>query len=363
MDIIDYAQEYRNVRPGYEKLTRKLEVLFDELLESEGIKATIESRTKETKSLEGKIGRPGKAYTDPLRQITDLSGIRIILYSVADVETVGKLIQREFIVDPTDSVNKIDQLEPDRFGYLSQHFLIQVGDSRRLLPEWAGLCDLRAEIQVRTVLQHAWAAVEHFLLYKNEHDVPKILRRRLFRLAALFELADEELDGLINDIKGQIGQYRENLAKGNTRIEINVDSLRTYIQNSTEPRYWAKFLRETTGQRVDENDWGDLSRDVKIANYFGLHSIDSLDTLLKNARGWGETFFVEYYRDYFKRQKVTPDKVSTVINGPVTVLMIASNAEKIDAKSLDSDFGWGKGQSLIDYALLVRDINIERLEE
>ncbi len=84
---------------------------------------------------------------------------------------------------------------------------------------------------------------------------------------------------------------------------------------------------------------------------------------MKNARGWGETFFVEYYRDYFKRQKVTPDKVSTVINGPVTVLMIASNAEKIDAKSLDSDFGWGKGQSLIDYALLVRDINIERLEE
>ncbi len=339
MDIVDYGQEYQSVRPVYEKLTRKLQALFDELLEGEGIKATIESRTKEIKSLKAKIGRPGKAYKDPLREITDLSGIRIILYSIADVETVGKLIQREFKIDPTNSVNKLNQLEPDRFGYLSQHFIVQVGDSRRLLPEWAGLCDLWAEIQVRTVLQHAWAAVEHFLLYKNERDVPKMLRRRLFRLAALFELADEELDDLINDVRSQIGQYRDELAKGNTRIEINVDSLRTYIQNSTEPRYWAQFLRETTGQRVDENDWGDLSRDVRIANYFDLHSIDALDTLLKNARGWGETFFVEYYRDYFKRQKVTPDKVSTVINGPVTMLMIASYAEKISADILDKDFG------------------------
>lgn len=354
MNISDYRQEYQSVRPVYEKLTLKLQVLFDELLKSEGIKATIESRTKEIKSLEGKIGRPGKAYTDPLRQVTDLSGIRIILYSIADLETVDKLIQREFKVDPTNSVNKLDQLEPDRFGYLSQHFIVQVGDSRRLLPEWAGLGDLWAEVQVRTVLQHAWAAVEHFLLYKNERDVPKMLRRRLFRLAALFELADEELDDLISSIRGQIGQYRDELARGNTSIDINVDSLRTYIQNSTEPRYWAQFLRETTGQRVDENDWGDLSRDVRIANYFGIYSIDVLDILLKNARGWGETFFVEYYRDYFKRLKVTPDKVSTVINGHVTVLMIASNAEKINADILNKDFGWGKGQTLIDYALSVR---------
>lgn len=158
MDTVDYRQEYKNVQPVYEKLTRKLQGLLDELLESQGIKATLESRTKEVESFGGKISRPGKAYTDPLRQITDLSGIRIILYSISDVETVGKLVQSKFKVDPTNSVNKIDQLEPDRFGYLSQHFVVQVGDSRKHLPEWAGLCDLWAEIQVRTVLQHAWAA-------------------------------------------------------------------------------------------------------------------------------------------------------------------------------------------------------------
>jgi putative GTP pyrophosphokinase len=354
MDTIDYRQEYQNVRPLYEKLTRKLQGLLTELLESQGIKANVEARTKEVASFGSKISHPGKAYTDPLRQMTDLSGIRIILYSMSDVEMVGKLVQSEFKVDPTNSVNKIDQLEADRFGYLSQHFVVQLGDSRKHLPEWAGLCDLWAEIQVRTVLQHAWAAVEHFLLYKNERDVPKMLRRRLFRLSALFELADEELDDLIEDISNQMGQYRDEIAKGNTKIEINVDSLRTYIQSSTEPKYWAKFLRETTGQHVEENDWGDLSRDVRFANYFGLDSVETLDVLLKNAHGWGETFFVAYYKDYFERNKVTPDKVSTVINGPVTMLMIASNAEKITADILNKDFGWGLGQPLIDYALSAR---------
>lgn len=354
MDAIDYRQEYQNVRPVYEKLTRKLQDLIAELLESRGIKANVEGRTKEVASFGSKLSRPGKAYADPLRQMTDLSGIRIILYSISDVETVGKLVQSEFRVDPTNSINKADQFEPDRFGYLSQHFVVQIGDSRKHLPEWAGLCDLWAEIQVRTVLQHAWAAVEHFLVYKNERDVPKALRRRLFRLSALFELADEELNNLIEGISNQMRQYRDELAKGNSKIEINVDSLRTYIQSSTEPKYWAQFLREAIGQNVGENDWGDLSRDVRFANYFGLDCVEALDVLLKNAHGWGETFFVNYYKDYFERNKVTPDKVSTVINGPVTMLMIASNAEKITADILNKDFGWGLGQILIDHALSAR---------
>ncbi len=354
MVSIDYQQEYQNVRPLYERLTRKLQDLLAELLESQGIKANVEGRTKEVVSFGSKINRPGKAYTDPLRQMTDLSGIRIILYSLSDEEKVGNLVQSEFKVDPINSVNKLDQLEVDRFGYLSQHFVVQLGDSRKHLPEWAGLCDLWAEIQVRTVLQHAWAAVEHFLVYKNERDVPKMLRRRLFRLSALFELADEELNNLIDDISNQMGQYREELAKGNTKIEINVDSLKTYIQSSAEPKYWAQFLREATGQHVEENDWGDLSRDVRFANYFGIDFVDNLDILLKNAHGWGEAFFTAYYKEFFERNKVTPDKVHTVINGPVTMLMVASNAEKITEEILNKDFGWGLGQTLIDHALSAR---------
>jgi len=354
MNSIDYEVEYQSIQPLYEKLTRKLQDLLITLLESQGIKANIESRTKDVVSFGNKINRPGKAYTDPLRQITDLSGLRIILYSLSDLAKVENLLQNEFKVDPTNSVNKIDQLDVDRFGYLSQHFVVQLGDTRKDLPEWADLRDLWAEIQVRTVLQHAWAAVEHFLVYKNERDVPKKLRRRLFRLSALFELADEELSNLIENINIQMGQYSDEIAKGNTKIEINMDSLRTYIKNSAEPKYWAQFLREETGQHINENDWGDLSRDIRFAAYFGIDSMDSLDSLLKNAHGWGETFFISYFKEFFEKRKVTPDKVYTVINGPVTMLMIAANAEKINGEILNKDFGWGSGQMLIDNALKAR---------
>jgi putative GTP pyrophosphokinase len=56
--------------------------------------------------------------------------------------------------------------------------------------------DIRAEIQVRTALQHAWSAVHHKLEYKSSTEAPPELRRRLFRLSALFELADEQFSEL-----------------------------------------------------------------------------------------------------------------------------------------------------------------------
>jgi trimethylamine:corrinoid methyltransferase-like protein len=55
---------------------------------------------------------------------------------------------------------------------------------------------MHAEVHVRTVLQHAWAAISHSLQYKKEDDVPAALRRRLNRLAALLELADQEFTTL-----------------------------------------------------------------------------------------------------------------------------------------------------------------------
>lgn len=357
MKTKDYKQEYLDLLPFYQKLTRKNTELLRELLECEGIKATIESRTKNVESLYGKITRPGKAYKDPLKEISDLSGIRIILYSLADVEKATTLIHKNFIVDKEKSVNKLEELAPDKFGYISQHYIVKTIDTRKNLPEWKGITEYWCEIQIRTVLQHAWAAVNHFLLYKNEYDAPKALRRRLFRLSALFELADEELVGIICDIQTEVDTYRKEFNEGNKSVEINIESLKTFIQTSPEAQYWIKFLREKTKQRVDDNDWGDLSRDVRFAHYFGLNSIEKLEQLLKEAHGWGEEFFVEYYQEYIKLYDTTPDKVSTVINGPATILMIASNTHKIDADILEKDFGWGGGELLIDNANKARGIS------
>jgi putative GTP pyrophosphokinase len=71
------------------------------------------------------------------------------------------------------------------------------------LPGWAKYKGLKAEFQVRTILQHAWDAISHKLDYKPESPMPRQNRRRLARLAGLLELADDEFSNLKKQAVGK----------------------------------------------------------------------------------------------------------------------------------------------------------------
>ena len=63
---------------------------------------------------------------------------------------------------------------------------------RMVLRENKAFEGLKCEIQIRSVLQHAWAEIEHDLGYKSELTIPKEVRRSFSRLAGLLELGDKE---------------------------------------------------------------------------------------------------------------------------------------------------------------------------
>lgn len=331
--------EYRVIRPRYVRLAEKMAALLGELLDQQGIKAEIEHRTKTVESFAEKITRTGKTYDNPLEQVTDLAGIRLILHSLSDVEKAAAVVNGQFTIDANRSLNKIDLLDPDRFGYLSQHYIAKVDSARAALPEWHDLGELNVEIQIRTIMQHAWAVIQHALDYKSSVDVPKKLRRRLFRVSALLELADEELDLFAREVQATVAEYKDSLLQGDRAIELNVDSLRVYVETSPDVAYWNDFLRSRTKQRVES--WGDLSRDVRLAKYVGITTIDELSLLLRSAKGWGELFFERFYARYFKEHNTTPDRVITVVNGTVTLLVIAANLETLSADVLSTQFGYG----------------------
>ena len=58
---------------------------------------------------------------------------------------------------------------------------------------------MRCEIQVSTILQDAWAEIEHDIVYKSPEDIPFRLRRRFACLAGLLEIADREFESLRQD--------------------------------------------------------------------------------------------------------------------------------------------------------------------
>src|SRR5689334_4607418 len=188
----EWGGEFGKVRGSFIDFTKSLETLLEALLEHRQIEvAALECRTKKPDSFIDKIVKKNEKYADPLREMTDLTGARIIVYYPADVARVDELIEAEFDVDWENSSRAGADVEPERFGYRSDHYVVSMND-RGALAEWKRFDGFKAEIQVRTVMQHAWAAVDHKLRYKREVDIPQALRRRLSRLSALLEVADEQ---------------------------------------------------------------------------------------------------------------------------------------------------------------------------
>jgi len=102
----------------------------------------------------------------------------------------------EFVVDNQNSVDKRKVLDADQFGYLSSHYVVKIKSSQVRRPGFERFGDCVAEIQLRSILQHAWAEIEHDLGYKNTEQLPEEIRRRLYRLAGVLELADKEFSAI-----------------------------------------------------------------------------------------------------------------------------------------------------------------------
>src|SRR5262249_37485416 len=251
----EWGTRYRNIRGTCEALTGRLRTLVVDLLAEASIEVIqIEARTKDVNSFTERISRKRAKYKNPLREITDLVGIRMITYYLEDVVRVGEILKNEFQIDATNSVDKAAGLDPDRFGYTSVHYVVSLSPDRRKLVEWRPYAHLRAEIQVRTALQHAWSAVNHKLDYKSPTEVPRELRRRLFRLGALFELADEQFSEL-RDARARIAsEYAEDVRGGQLNIPLDEASITAYLQDGGRRDVIARMVTESGGQIVVPDD-------------------------------------------------------------------------------------------------------------
>jgi putative GTP pyrophosphokinase len=186
--VREAVRAYAALQPGLVAPTEHFVELITTLLDDAGINyLSVTGRTKSVASFAAKAARTvgdQLLYPDPLSQITDQIGVRVITYVHADVAAVAELLDDELrILDDRDMGQ--ETARAGGFGYASRHLLVSEGADDR---------GHRASVQVRTVLQHAWAEFEHDIRYKGtvpEEYVPDLDRR--FTLAAgLLELADRE---------------------------------------------------------------------------------------------------------------------------------------------------------------------------
>lgn len=105
---------------------------------------------------------------------------------------------------------------------------------RAALAEYEAFKDMQCEIQVRSILQHAWAEIEHDLGYKTKEAIPVQSQRRFARLAGLLELADDEFRGIRNDLEAYAETVGFQIAKDASKVQIDKDSIAAYLAQDAQ---------------------------------------------------------------------------------------------------------------------------------
>ena len=255
---IDNSNVFKLAKDMYQSLITSL--LFDR---DEISNPTIESRIKDRSSCISKFERKylneyksGISLTDVKDRLTDLIGIRIICSYEDEIEKVEKIITNNFlIIDKTDKSKNLR--ETNTFGYNGLHFDVKMSDTRKNLDEYKKIADFPIEIQIRTIIQHAWSSLDHKVIYKKA--TPIELTRAVDRLAALFEIADSEFIRLRDETKELEKKSEEKIKtsenlESEKKLENEADSKIDYItfNKFLNMKFNARFYFPTTSSLLDE---------------------------------------------------------------------------------------------------------------
>ncbi len=224
----DVASWYDSHHQLYGSYAECIRTLLETLIKGRDLPYhSITCRTKERQSFLKKWEL--KSYAS-CELITDFAGIRVIAYTTADVKRICDLIVDEFQCDRKNSVDKGREMQENQVGYLSVHYVVSLNQSREDLGEYTPYKGLKCEIQVRTLLQHAWAEIEHDRNYKFGGILPKDIRRRFYLVAGTLELMDQEFQNLSDAIDDYAQQVNQDTQQGNLDIPIDSISLAEFMR-------------------------------------------------------------------------------------------------------------------------------------
>jgi len=214
-----HVQTFKERRKFYDEFADTLMAILSRAVSGMGMLPMVQVRAKTIPSFAEKCLRKRDKYKHPADQLTDLCGGRVILESRDKIAQVCEYIQSRFEIDLANSEDKAAQLKAEQFGYLSVHYVVSLKPDvdypvpvnpalfERRTAEEAAALGLRpgpvykAEIQVRTLLQHAWASLIHDNLYKATFAPPLALQRIANRNAALLEEADDAFVRLLEGLE------------------------------------------------------------------------------------------------------------------------------------------------------------------
>lgn len=169
--MTDFTEAYKDLHKNHlAPLAERLEAHLKEIFEKEPRVDRVSCRAKSVASFIKKSSKPNKdgssKYKDPLEQIQDVIGARVITFYRPDVAKLTEIVEKHFTRIEEKELSPNSEYE---FGYFGKHFVLLL-PSDVLLDGMPDQAPEIFELQVKTVFQHAWSEASHDLDYKEENE-------------------------------------------------------------------------------------------------------------------------------------------------------------------------------------------------
>ena len=277
--VQELLTQYHQLLPVYEQMGDLVPGMLRNFFAEAGIiVASVEHRIKTEKSLTGKLQLKGQKYHH-INDVTDIVGIRVITFYNDDVGKVTSVLERLFVVDWENSIDKRKALEIDSFGYLSLHYICSIPTETYTDPKYPEMNEIRFEVQMRTVLQHAWANMNHDTGYKSGVEIPRVYKRNLSRLAGMLELVDDEFSRIRHELADYRRQVQKLVASGNlSEIPLDGDAFKSYLEIGP----FDGLMRRIASINQAEIQPVNLSPFLNLFLAMGFKTLGDIDALVKN---------------------------------------------------------------------------------
>ena len=269
-------EDYRKQREHFVKLGDVVHTLLSDIAKDLGLTVlAVEHRVKEEKSLAGKLERKGDLY-NVFDDVTDILGCRVICFLADEIDKIGKKVEETFVVDRENSSDKRALLQENAFGYLSLHYICSLPFGDKWPDE---ICGKKFEIQIRTILQHAWSAIQHDIGYKSDFGVPRDINRQFARLAGLLELADDEFIRARDNMFAYTEDIRRRIITDDADdVQINMISLSEYVLHNEKMQKLIKEIAEISNAEISVID--PESYIAQLA-YLGVKKLGDIERMIK----------------------------------------------------------------------------------
>ena len=164
-----YLLEYQSLKGLYSNFSYTVKFILENLLRENNFKYQIVTcREKSEKSLKNKLKKLKNIKS--VKDVNDLSGCRIIFYLDSDIKKVVKYLKNEFCIVKVKELYSCN-------SYNACHFIVKLDKDRLKLSEYKMFDECKCEVQLTTILNHAWSELNHDVIYKQDTLLSKFDER------------------------------------------------------------------------------------------------------------------------------------------------------------------------------------------